>query len=209
MGEWGKGDGEMVGGAGFAADSTEIVQEKFAKGVTDEHHDQEREGDAGGQAGVDGKRGGTSGGKFCGGDAEEFGVGALHDKKITLRANVPREKGERDQDHGDQSRGNRYGIGRTEVMQHTQHADTGEGPASGGDEKFGAGRGFGEFVIVEAGEVFEVAELFFEGEFGFAVDAVFEQDGDFGDATGIDAGFGEEFEGDFVADGVERVGTGE
>ena len=57
--------------------------------------------------------------------------------------------------------------------------------------------------------MFEVAELLFHGELGFAVDAVAEGDGDFGDAIRADVHLDEEFQGDLVADGVERIGLAE
>lgn len=52
--------------------------------------------------------------------------------------------------------------------------------------------------------MFEVEELLAEGEFAGAGDAVGEEDGDFDDGFG--AGFDDELEADFVADGVEGVG---
>ena len=127
-----------------------------------------------------------------------------------LGADVADEKGEGHEGHGEETGGHGEGEGRRgagEALHAEDGGEAGGGAAGGGEDELEARGAFGEGVVVEAGEVFEVAELFLEGELGFTVPAVAEEDGDFDDA--LDAALDHEFEGDFVADGIEGFGIGE
>ena len=190
-------------GAGHCAgrDAAEVVEEDFTEGVADEEEAAEAGGLEGERGGVIGD--GPAGGEFDEGDGGEFGEGGLHDDEVALGADVAGEEGEGDEDHRQQAGGKaREGL-RVRRVQAEEGAKQATAPQAAATRNLSAGRLWGS-VVVEAGEVFEVAELLFQGELGFAVAAVAEDDGDFGDAMG--AALDEEFQGDFVADGVEGSG---